>query len=130
MPDTRKYADRAIYLKQAVVQRRKKIKAMIIKYKGGKCILCGYANLPAVFDLHHIKASTKNFGISGQGLTRSWKSVKKEADKCVLLCANCHREVHAGMVQLPRGIEVEKRGELSRKSLSKTGKRREPAHKP
>ena len=112
MPDTRKYADRAEYLKLAVAKRRKKIKAMVVEYKGGECILCGYKKCTEVFDLHHLNRSQKEFGLGSDGLTRSWKRTKKEADKCILVCANCHRELHAGRVQLPRGIEVEKRGEL------------------
>ncbi len=101
MPDKRTYADRAEYLKQAVGLRRKKLKTMVIEYKGGKCIICGYNKCAGAFDLHHIDGSTKEFGLSHRGLTRSWEKIQKEADKCVLLCANCHREVHAGIVQLP-----------------------------
>lgn len=101
MPDKRRYADRAEYLKQAVAKRRKKIKAMVVEYKGGKCILCGYKRSVEVFDLHHVRSTSKEFGLSSDGLTRSWKRTKAEADKCVLVCANCHRELHAGIVQLP-----------------------------
>lgn len=104
MPEKRTYADRADYLKRAVANRRKKIKAMVVGYKGGQCIICGYKRSVAALDLHHIDPKQKKFGIAGQGLTRSWVSVKKEADKCILLCANCHRELHAGIVQLPRVI--------------------------
>lgn len=101
MPDKRTYADRAEYLKKAVAKRRKEIKAKAVIYKGGQCILCGYHKAIAALEFHHVNPKTKSFGISGQGLTRAWKQVKQEADKCVLLCANCHREVHVGIVQLP-----------------------------
>ncbi len=99
MPDSRKYADRAEYLKKAVSLRRKKIRQMLVEYKGGKCELCGYNECIDVLDLHHKDPSTKEFGISSSGLTRSWEKNKVEADKCVLLCANCHREIHAGYKQ-------------------------------
>ena len=99
MPDHRKYADRAEYLKKAVVLRRKAVRIRLIEYKGGQCILCGYSKCIDALDLHHKDASQKDFGISSGGLTRSWERVKAEADKCVLLCANCHREVHANYVQ-------------------------------
>jgi len=102
MPDKRKYVDRAEYLKQAVAKRRKKVKAMNVEYKGGKCKICGYKKSIEALEFHHIDESKKRFGISGQGLTRSWDSIKQEADKCILLCANCHRELHANKVQLPQ----------------------------
>ena len=100
--EKRTYADRREYLKKAVTKRRQKLKLMVIEYKGGECIICGYKKYPGAFDLHHIDGSTKEFGLSMQGLTRSWEKTKSEADKCVLLCANCHREVHGGIVKLPQ----------------------------
>jgi len=104
MPDKRTYADRAEYLKMAVAKRRRKIKDMIIAYKGGRCVVCGYRKYTGALDLHHIDGSRKEFGLSACGLTRSWKKTKAEADKCVLVCANCHRELHGGVTQLPREI--------------------------
>ena len=109
MPEKRTYADRAEYNKQAVSKRRRKIKEMLVEYKGGKCILCGYNRFFGAFDLHHIDDSQKSFGLSTKGLTRSWEKTKVEADKCVLLCANCHREVHGGVTQLPVGNSGKKR---------------------
>ncbi|MFH0829223.1 MAG: hypothetical protein V1907_03525 [Candidatus Kerfeldbacteria bacterium] len=97
MPDKRRYADRAEYLKLAVAERRKTIKATVVEYKGGRCQICGYHRSIAALEFHHRVAATKRFSISGQGLTRSWQRVKQETDKCFLVCANCHRELHAGM---------------------------------
>ncbi len=113
MPYKRTYADRAEYLKQAVTKRRKKLKEMLVEYKGGKCAICGYQKYIGAFDLHHVGDSEKSFGLSMKGLTRSWEKTKHEADKCILLCANCHREVHGGITQLPKETRVRKRGELS-----------------
>ena len=94
MPDRRTYADRAEYLKQAVARRRKTIREKLIEYKGGKCSNCGYSKFNEALELHHRDSTKKDFGLSAHGLTRSWEKVKAEADKCDLLCANCHREVH------------------------------------
>ena len=65
-----------------------------INQKGGKCEYCGYNKNIAALDFHHINPEEKDFSISHKGHTKSWESVKKELDKCILLCANCHREIH------------------------------------
>ncbi len=93
--DTRKYADRRQYLIAAVHKRRKKIRQMAIEYKGGQCQTCGYNRCIDALEFHHNNSSGKDFSISEKGYTRSWTKVKEELDKCVLLCANCHREIHA-----------------------------------
>lgn len=98
--DKRKYKDRADYLKKAVDKRRKKIRLLSIEYKGNKCAVCGYNKCIQALEFHHLNSETKDFGISAKGYTRSWRKVKEELDKCVLLCSNCHREVHDGITQL------------------------------
>lgn len=92
--DKRKYSDRSEYLKKAVIKRRRKLREMAIEYKGGKCSICGYSKCIAALDFHHINPSEKEFGISQKGFSRSWDKVKTELDKCQILCANCHREIH------------------------------------
>ena len=99
--DKRKYADRAEYLKKAVSKRRKEIRKMALEYSGGKCAICGYNKCIKALEFHHINNDSKDFGISSKGYTRSWIEIKKELNKCILLCANCHREVHEGITQLP-----------------------------
>jgi len=111
MSDKRRYADRRSYLIQAVQKRRKRIRKMAVDYRGGKCQLCGYSRCVEALEFHHLKDAKKDFGISDKGYTRSWSKIREELDKCMLLCANCHREVHAGL-QLPREIVVEKSGEF------------------
>ncbi len=104
----RKYSDRAKYLIKAVQKRRRKIRELSIEYKGKKCLFCGYNKCIQALEFHHINNSGKDFGISEKGYARSWKKVKKELDKCILVCANCHRELHAGIKQLPRVIKARK----------------------
>ena len=93
--ERRKYSDRKQYLIKAVHARRKKVKQMAIEYKGGKCEICGYDRCLDVFEFHHKDLFKKDFGISEKGYTRSWKRVTEELDKCLMVCANCHRELHA-----------------------------------
>lgn len=100
--DTRKYADRAEYLKKAVADRRRKLKEMAIVYGGGKCQICGYKKSKSALSFHHKDPSQKDFGLSVRGLTRSWEKVKRELDKCILVCANCHMELHEGITKLPK----------------------------
>ena len=99
--DQRKYVDRAEYLKKAVQKRRHQIREMALEYKGKKCAICGYNEYIQALEFHYLIDDDKDFGISAKGYTRSWKQVRSELDKCVLLCANCHREVHEGITQLP-----------------------------
>jgi len=99
--DTRKYADRRKYLIAAVYKRRKKIRQMAIEHKGGQCQRCGYNSCVEALEFHHINSSGKDFSISEKGYTRSWAKVKEELRKCVLLCANCHREIHAQSAASP-----------------------------
>jgi len=78
----------------AVQKRRKKLKKELVAYKGGKCEKCGYDECIAALEFHHINPDKKEFGIGAAGVTRSLDALKKEADKCVLLCCNCHRKLH------------------------------------
>jgi HNH endonuclease. len=110
--EKRTYADRAAYMVQAVKKRRIRLRVMARDYKGGKCELCGYKKCPRALSFHHIDPKKKAFGISTKGLTRSWDKIREEIDKCVLLCANCHMEVHDGITQLPKRNLGRKRGEF------------------
>lgn len=78
----------------AVKKRRLELKHKSIEYKGGACINCGYDKCIAALEFHHTESEKKDFGISANGYTRSWEKVKKELDKCILVCSNCHREIH------------------------------------
>ena len=70
-----------------------KNKILAIKYKGGECEHCGYSECLDAFDFHHKDPSQKDFAI-GSGNTKGWSSIRAELNKCLLLCANCHRTLH------------------------------------
>lgn len=85
-----------------VVNPRKKIiKLKAIEYKGGKCIICGYNKCTRALTFHHLIPEEKEFGLSNWASAIKWERIKLELDKCVLLCQNCHSEVHDGMTKLP-----------------------------
>ena len=75
-------------------------KAGAVAYMGGSCTGCNEVTLPAVLEFHHRDAKEKEFGISRDGMVRPWEKILAELAKCVMLCANCHREVHAGVRQI------------------------------
>jgi transposase len=86
---------------EAVARRRRKVKEILVAEAGGSCAMCGYSKHSAALQFHHVDPSTKSFGLGVRGITRSIARLREEASKCVLLCANCHAEVEAGVVELP-----------------------------
>ena len=83
------------------VERQKDLKQKCIDYKGGKCVCCGYNKCNNVLEFHHLDPVKKEFSISHAKLTSFDENIKKELHKCALVCANCHREIHAGVLDLP-----------------------------
>ena len=82
---------------EAVVRRRRKVKQILVDEAGGRCAQCGYDRCIAALHFHHLDPASKEFHLSMQGVTRSISAARAEAAKCVLLCANCHAEVEAGL---------------------------------
>jgi DNA-binding transcriptional ArsR family regulator len=80
---------------------RRRVKRRLVERAGGRCVLCGYDRHPAALHFHHVDPTTKSFVLSRHGVTRSFNEAAAEADKCVLLCGNCHAEVEAGHIELP-----------------------------
>ena len=74
------------------VEYRRSLKLKGIERLGGKCQSCGYNKYVGALEFHHKDAAEKDITIAGRGL--KWDTIKHEIDKCILLCANCHREEH------------------------------------
>jgi 5-methylcytosine-specific restriction endonuclease McrA len=87
--------------KVAAGKRRRALRERAVAYLGGSCRICGYDKCLSAFDFHHINALEKDFTISAR--MTSWAAIEHELQKCVLLCARCHREVHDGLH--PRYLE-------------------------
>lgn len=111
-----------------VAKRRKALKLNALHYKGNKCQICSYSRLADALEFHHIEPEHKDFGISQKGHTRSWEKIKKELDKCILVCAICHRECHAGLhdistipmlsIELPEVVKIKKRKSIKAEKIS------------
>lgn len=86
-----------------VVEFRRRLKARAVAYMGHACAGCGRTGHQAIFEFHHRDPATKEFGITSDGIPRRWQKIVAELAKCVMLCANCHREVHAGVREIDDG---------------------------
>ena len=82
-----------------VVSWRQRTKQKLVELHGGKCNVCGYNKCVRNLHFHHKDPSKKEFSITAQ--TKSFERLELEASKCVLLCSNCHGEVHDGLIQIP-----------------------------
>ena len=122
--NNRKYKDPLEY-KKAYVQRTKesrrdartagkkarrlRYKDLLLERRGSKCVNCGVEyngkNGP-MFDLHHVNPKNKLFDVSNKAVqNHSIAEVEKEADKCVILCSNCHRlHHHTDLVPIDENI--------------------------
>lgn len=78
-----------------VINWKKEKKKLLVEYKGGKCEKCEYNKCIEALEFHHLDPSKKDFTISSHSY--SFERMKQEADKCILVCANCHREIHSSL---------------------------------
>ena len=83
---------------ESVIEWRKRTKQKLIDYKGGECEICGYRKCNRSLQFHHLNPNQKDFSISGKSL--SFEKLKIEVDKCILVCSNCHCEIHDGLIEL------------------------------
>jgi hypothetical protein len=84
-----------------VVQLRRETKLRAIGLFGGACYGCERTYPAAVLQFHHRDPAAKEFAMSTDGIYRRWEKIARELAKCVMLCANCHAEIHAGVRELP-----------------------------
>jgi transposase len=82
---------------ERVIRRRRRVKQILVSEWGGCCALCGYDRYFGALEFHHLDPAEKRFGLSVRGLARSLAALRREAQKCILLCSNCHAEVEGGV---------------------------------
>jgi transposase len=83
---------------ETVAARRRRIKEILVAEAGSACRVCGFDAFLGALQFHHRDPAQKAFGLSREGVTRSLAAAREEARKCVLLCANCHAMVEAGLL--------------------------------
>lgn len=86
---------------EASARRRRRVKEILVGEAGGKCVICGYARCYRALQFHHLDPAAKQFHLGHGGHCRSLARSRVEMRKCVLLCANCHAEVEAGVIEMP-----------------------------
>ena len=76
---------------------RQRLKERAVYVLGSKCQICGYDKCITALEFHHINPNEKDINFS-DNVNRSWITTRNEIQKCILVCANCHREIHAGLI--------------------------------
>ena len=74
--------------------KRQRLKQVLLEECGGKCIICGYNRYAGALEFHHKDPSQKDYHVSATGIHKA----RKEAKKCILVCSNCHMELHGGII--------------------------------
>jgi hypothetical protein len=81
---------------QYVKDWRQNTKKRMLYAMGSCCQLCGYNKCPDALEFHHIDPHSKKFSFgSVRANIKGWKILVEELRKCILVCSNCHKEIHA-----------------------------------
>ena len=117
--DVLKFLDGSNY--RHLKNSRIRLKERLVEYKGGKCEICGYDKCITALEFHHLNPEEKEFGIGNNDIL-SFERNKQEVDKCILVCANCHREIHYREVLLKQKELEEKEKEIFKEILQNRNK--------
>lgn len=91
---------------ERVKKWRKTTKQRMIDAFGGKCGICGYCKCNEALEFHHLDPSIKEFSFGSlRANIKGWATIVEELRKCIMVCANCHREIHNGLVTIPVDIQ-------------------------
>lgn len=96
----KKYLKNRNYEYENLINWRLDIKKKAVEYKGGKCVVCDYNKCLRSLDFHHLDPTQKEFSIS-KNKNRKFEDLKIELDKCILVCSNCHGEIHDNIIKMP-----------------------------
>jgi transposase len=89
---------------EAVSRRRRKVKQILAGEAGGRCSICGYNRCIGALEFHHVDPRDKQLALGYGGYAHSLAAAREEAQKCVLLCSNCHVEIENGVAVLPARV--------------------------
>jgi len=85
-------------------RKRRRILSLRLKSEhGGKCVVCGYDKCIVALEFDHLYPKQKTHGVSE--IRGKLANALEEAAKCMLLCCRCHRERHAGLLDIGAHME-------------------------
>lgn len=91
----------------AVKRWRVSVKKKLILIMGESCQICGYNRCDAALEFHHIDPRKKDVSWGTiRSQIKSLETILKELQKCVMLCSNCHKEIHYGDLELPKHVKL------------------------
>jgi transposase len=93
---------------ESVTRRRRKVKEVLVAEAGGCCIACGYSRYLGALHFHHVDPAGKRLSVAYAGVSLAIETLRAEAQKCVLLCSNCHAEVEGGATRLAGRLALER----------------------
>ena len=99
---------------QNIKDYRQRLKERAIYVMGEKCQCCGYNKCITALEFHHLIPEQKDFSF-GSNTNKSWADTREELKKCILVCANCHREIHSDLIDnssLISSFNIEKSKEI------------------
>ncbi len=102
---------------QYVKNSRQRLKLRLTYVMGDQCCICGYNKCRSALEFHHTNPLEKDFTISSNANV-AYAKAEEEIKKCIMVCANCHREIHEGLItNIPESSYIPERGEEIRKEL-------------
>ena len=108
------------YSSERVKAWRNRTKEKMVEAMGGKCQCCGYDKCNTALAFHHIDPTQKDFSFGKiRANPKEWILVVEELKKCILVCHNCHSEIHAGVRNIPESYEVFNDDFLSYEAIQK-----------
>lgn len=84
---------------------RRKTKEKAVAKLGGKCVRCSYDKSLRALEFHHIDPEQKDIQIS-MSKNNAWEKIEKELEKCILVCSNCHAEIHEEIEKEKRALQT------------------------
>lgn len=102
----------------ATTKSRRQAREDILYIHGRKCSLCGYNRYIGALEFHHLDINEKDFGLSTRDCGNFEKALE-ESKKCILLCSNCHKEVHADLISVELNSSYSQSREEEIRSLRK-----------